>query len=165
MKFIIPIFIVFICFSCNSPSNSQASTDVSFTNPEVEVEENEQEIKAEKLEIKNEPIQIGTDEVLFKSFGTEPFWSAEVRKSGILFSKFGLDTMIFNYVEPQEAEGRPIEYYMTYFLEDQYGKKAQLIAKKAVDCGCSDGMSDKDYGYHAFFLYDNQMFEGCGQTK
>lgn len=163
MKFIIPIFIVFLCFSCNSPSNSQASTDVSFTNSEVNAEENQQEIKTETTKIKNEPIKIGTDNVLFKSFGTEPFWSAEVRKSGILFSKYGLDSITFKYVEPVGAESRPAEYFMTYFLEDQDGKPAQLIVKKAEDCGCSDGMSDKDYSYHAFFLYDNQMFEGCGE--
>ncbi|PIY07702.1 MAG: hypothetical protein COZ18_16065 [Flexibacter sp. CG_4_10_14_3_um_filter_32_15] len=156
MKFIIPIFILFICFACDSPSKSHASTDDS-------VSTNTETTQAEKINVKKEPIKIGTDEVLFKSFGTEPFWSAEVRKSGILFSKYGLDSITFKYVEPLGAESRPIEYFMTYFLEDQDGKPAQLIAKKAVDCGCSDGMSDKDYSYHTFFLYDNQMFEGCGK--
>lgn len=156
MKFIIPIFILLLSFACDSPSKSHASTDNSDKKAE----------KAEiQKEIKTESIKIGTDEVIFKGFGTEPFWNAEVRKSGILFSKFGLDTMIFNYTEPKAAEGRLIESHHTYFLEDQDGKKAQLIAKKAEDCGCSDGMSDKEYGYHVFFLYDNQMFEGCGEKS
>ncbi|WP_338814677.1 hypothetical protein V9L05_05405 [Bernardetia sp. Wsw4-3y2] len=163
MKFIIPIFIIFICFACNSPSNSQSNTDVSFTNSEVNVEENEQEIKTERTKLKNEPIKIGTDKVLFKSFGTEPFWSLEVRKSGILFSNSGIDSTLFAYKEPIAATARPVEYFMTYFLEDQDGKPAQLVVKKGEECPCSDGMSDKDYSYHAFFLYDNQMFEGCGE--
>lgn len=149
MKLIIPILILFACFSCNSPLKSHASTDDSVST---------------NTETKDEPIKIGTDKILFKSFGTEPFWSAEVRKSGILFSKYGLDSITFKYVEPIAAESRPVEYFMTYFLEDQYGKQAQLVAKKAEDCACSDGMSDKEYSYHTFFLYDNQMFEGCGET-
>ncbi|WP_375562503.1 COG3650 family protein [Bernardetia sp. OM2101] len=157
MKFIIPIFILFLCFSCDSPSKSHASTDES----DKKVEEKNEEQK----KVKKAPIQIGTDEVLFKSFGTEPFWSAEVRKSGILFSKYGLDSITFEYVEPKAAESRPIEYFMTYFLEDQDGKQAQLVVKKGEECACSDGMSDKDYGYHTFFLYDNQMFEGCGEKS
>lgn len=152
MKFIIPIFIVLFCFACNSPSKIHASTDNS--NEKVEI----------KTKVKEEAIQIGTDEVLFKGFGTEPFWNAEVRKSGILFSKYGLDSITFAYTKPVTAEGRQVEYFMTYFLEDQDGKQAQLIVKKGEDCACSDGMSDKDYSYHAFFLYDNQMFEGCGET-
>ncbi|WP_338769037.1 hypothetical protein WAF17_09050 [Bernardetia sp. ABR2-2B] len=157
MKFIIPIFILFTCFSCNSPSKSHASTDDS-------VSTNTETNQMEKTETKDEPIEIGTDKVLFKSFGTEPFWSAEVRKSGILFSKYGLDSITFKYVEPKEAEGRLIESHHTYFLEDQDGKQSQLVVKKTQGCGCSDGMSDKEYEYHTFFLYDNQMFEGCGSS-
>jgi len=157
MKFIIPIFILFICFACNSPSKSNASTQDSVsTNSETNTE-----VKAEKTETKDEPIKVETDSILFKCFGTEPFWSIEVRKSGILFS--GEDSTLFAFVEPISATARPVEYFMTYFLEDQNGNKAQLVAKKGEDFPCSDGMSDNEYQYHVSFLYKNQMFEGCGE--
>jgi len=159
MKFIIAIFILFLCFSCDSPSKSNASTQDSVsTNIETNTE-----VKAVKAEIKDEPIKIGTDSVLFKSFGTEPFWSVEVRKSGILFSNFE-DSTLFVYKEPISAVSRPIDYFMTYFLEDKNGNKAQLVAKKGENCPCSDGMSDNDYQYHVSFLYNNQMWEGCGES-
>ena len=154
MKYIIPIFILLFCFACDTPSKSHAST------ADTSVEE-----KIETKSIEKQTIKIGTDEVVFKAFGTEPFWNAEIRKSGILFSKFGLDSITFQYVEPQAAEGRLIESHYTYFLEDEYGKPAQLVVKNGYECACSDGMSDKDYKYHAFFLYDNQMFEGCGESS
>jgi uncharacterized membrane protein len=154
MKFIIPIFILFICFACNSNSKSDTSTkDSVSTNTETSTE----------VKIKNESITIGTDSVLFKSFGTEPFWSVEIRKSGVLFSNFE-DSTVFAFVEPVSASSRPVEYFMTYFLEDQNGNKAQLVAKKGENCPCSDGMSDNDYQYHVSFLYKNQMWEGCGST-
>jgi uncharacterized membrane protein len=150
MKFIIPIFIVFLCFSCNSPSKSHASIDNSLIN-------------TEKTESKDAPMQLGTDSVLFKCFGTEPFWNIQVRKSGILFSNFE-DSTLFAYKEPISAVSRPVEYFMTYFLEDQKGNKAQLVAQKGENCPCSDGMSDNDYEYHVSFLYKNQMWEGCGES-
>ena len=159
MKNIIPILILFLCFACDAPSKSHASTEDSL----VKETENQKEKTTEVPQ--KEPVKIGTDEVVFKSFGTEPFWSAEVRKSGILFSKFGLDSITFSYVALKEAEGRLIESHHTYFLEDENGKLGQLVVKKGYDCACSDGMSDKDYEYHAFFLYDNQMFEGCGEKS
>ncbi len=160
MKFIIPIFILFLCFACNSPSKSNATTQDSVnTNTQTSTE-----VKIEKTESKDEPIKIGTDSILFSAFGTEPFWGAEVRKSGVVFSISGMDSTLFTYTEPVPASSRPIEYFMTYFLEHKNGKKAQLVIKKGEDCPCSDGMSDNNYDYHAFFLYDNMMFEGCGNA-
>lgn len=157
MRFIIPIFILFICFACDSPSKSHANTDDSIST-------NVETIQAEKTDTKDEPIKIGTDKVVFKSFGTEPFWGVEVRKSGVVFSISGMDSTLFAYTEPVAASSRPVEYFMTYFLEDQNGKTAQLVVKKGENCPCSDGMSDNDYEYHVSFLYDNQMWEGCGET-
>jgi uncharacterized membrane protein len=158
MKFIIPIFILFLCFSCNSPSNSKSDTntqDSVSTNSEINTEV--------KIETKNELITVGTDSVLFKSSGTEPFWVVEVRKSGILFSNFE-DSTLFIHKEPISAVSRPVEYFMTYFLEDKEGNMAQLVAKRGENCPCSDGMSDNDYEYHVSFLYKNKMWEGCGET-
>lgn len=158
MKFIIPIFILIFCIACNSPSKSQSDTDVSFTNPDIDTTE------VDKTEVINEPIKVGTDEVLFRCFGTEPFWGIEIRKSGILFSNSGMDSTLFAYKEPIAATARPAEYFKTYFLESQDEKNAQLVLKKGEECACSDGMSDNEYEYHAFFLYENQMFEGCGRA-
>lgn len=157
MKFIIPIFILFFCIACSSPSKSQSDTDVSFTNSEIDT------TQVDKTEITNEPIVVGTDKILFRAFGTEPFWGTEVRKSGVIFSISGMDSTLFAYTEPVSASGRPEEYFKTYFLKHKNGKKAQLVIKKAEDCPCSDGMSDNEYEYHAFFLYDNMMLEGCGE--
>lgn len=159
MKNIIPTLVLFLCFACDAPSKSHANTEDSVTN----TTESQKEEKTETIEKKS--VKIGTDEIVFKAFGTEPFWNAEIRKSGILFSKFGLDSITFSYTEPKAAEGRLIDSHSTYFLEDEYGKPAHLVVKNGDDCACSDGMSDKDYEYHAFFLYDNQMFEGCGENS
>ncbi len=172
MKFIIYILTLFLCFACDSPSTSQASTDVSFTNSEVNskvntevnTEEDKEINQTKETEIKDNPIKIGTDKVLFKCFGTEPFWNITIRKSGILFANSGTDSIIFAYTEPIAAEGRKIDYHKTYFLEDQNAQKAQLTAKKSQNCPCSDGMSDNSYEYHVSFLYKNQLFEGCGSS-
>ncbi len=158
MKFIIPIFILFFCFACNSSSKSQANSDSSVDSV-ANISSSEKEI----TETKDEVIVVGTDSILFSAFGTEPFWGAEVRKSGVVFSISGMDSTLFAYTEPVPASSRPEEYFRTYFLEHKNGKKAQLVIKKGEDCLCSDGMSENDYEYHAFFLYDNMMMEGCGK--
>ena len=166
MKLIIFVCIFLLCFACNSPSTSQASTETdSFsTNSEIEVENNIDTVEVKEEENKVELIQIGTDKVLFSSFGTEPFWNIKIRKSGILFSVSGMDSTVFEYSEPIAAEGRTIDYFMTYFLEDQSGKPAQLVAKRSEKTPCSDGMSDNQYIYHVTFLYKNSMYEGCGEA-
>ncbi len=74
-----------------------------------------------------------------------------------------MDSTLFTYTEPVSASSRPVEYFRTYFLEHKNGKKAQLVVKKSEECACSDGMSEDNYAYHVFFLYDNIMWEGCGE--
>lgn len=162
MKFIIPIFILFLCFACNSPSKTQVDTDNSTDSVAMLSSNQEENIKTEKT--KEEPIVVGTDKILFSASGTEPFWGVEVRKSGVVFSISGMDSTLFTYTEPVSASSRPVEYFRTYFLEHKNGKKAQLVVKKGEECTCSDGMSENEYEYHAFFLYDNMMMEGCGSS-
>ncbi len=66
MKFIIPIFILFFCFACNSPSKNQANTDNSVDSV-AKVSSSEKEITV-TTETKDEPIVVGKDEILFRGW-------------------------------------------------------------------------------------------------
>jgi uncharacterized membrane protein len=99
-----------------------------------------------------------TDNQEFRVFGTEPFWSVEVRPSGIVYNSLATEEkQTFPYVTPLAANGRLPETVRVYRLGQQ--NNTLLIIRK-VD-NCSDGMSDNLYPYSGLFIQGNMVLEGC----
>ncbi|NJL61588.1 MAG: hypothetical protein HC903_06880 [Methylacidiphilales bacterium] len=96
----------------------------------------------------------------FISRGTEPFWSVEVTKRGIVYSTPDNRKQTFSYVEPISASGRTRDTVRVYQLR---GKNNILIIKKQNTC--SDGMSDREYPYSTTLILGNQVLDGCAEKK
>ncbi|WP_414526491.1 COG3650 family protein [Nodularia chucula] len=108
----------------------------------------------------NQPISSNdtTENLEFRAFGTEPFWSVDVSSSGIVYSSLGRDQKEdFPYVEPLGADGRFLETVRVYRLGE--ANNTMLIIRKANNC--SDGMSDNLYPYSALFIQGDMVLEGC----
>ncbi|MBW4554699.1 MAG: hypothetical protein KME59_01940 [Trichormus sp. ATA11-4-KO1] len=107
---------------------------------------------------KNHP----TDNQEFRAFGTEPFWSVNIRQSGIIYSSLSSDEkQTFSYVTPLAADGRLPDTVRVYRLQDKDKDNSMLIIRK-VDA-CSDGMSDNLYPYSALFIQGDMVLEGCAE--
>ncbi|MBD2354475.1 hypothetical protein H6G41_07515 [Tolypothrix sp. FACHB-123] len=97
----------------------------------------------------------------FIARGTEPFWSINVSKRGIVYTSPDKPKQTFPYVTPLKADGRTENLVRVYRLS---GKGNNLLIIKQVD-NCSDGMSDKKYAYSATAILGNRVLDGCAEKK
>ena len=96
----------------------------------------------------------------FTAVGTEPFWSVNVSRNGIVYSTPDAKNRKYPYTAPKAASNRPLDLLRVYKLT---GKTSGfLVIKKG---NCSDGMSDRVYPYDATLILGNQVLEGCAYKK
>ncbi|BAZ42656.1 hypothetical protein NIES4101_86250 [Calothrix sp. NIES-4101] len=99
----------------------------------------------------------------FISRGTEPFWSVQVTKNGIVYSTPEATKQTFPYVKPLSASGRTLDTVRVYRIRGRNNNNNILIIKKQDVC--SDGMSDKQYPYSTTFILGNTVLDGCAEKK
>jgi uncharacterized membrane protein len=89
-------------------------------------------------------------------YGTEPFWSVEIGQNDVRFTDPGMD-------EP--ALVQPIEHYASVLHSPRGSIVAGDISGFVSREMCSDGMSDRQYGWRIDFLRSGNgghfMFSGC----
>lgn len=105
------------------------------------------------------------DDILFRCFGTEPFWSAEVSAGSVHMKMMSEDLYKFDYSGIINAGGVTEDFIKIFRLENDSVKSAYLIIKKNEACKCSDGMSDNKYEYEAYLVIDNSAYYGCAVKK
>ncbi len=101
--------------------------------------------------------------VYFKGVGTEPFWGVEISGESIKFTSLseGLETFALPVVEPVRAADANVKLYRAR-------TEAGGLTVQIAQGDCSDGMSDKNYGYKVTVRIkrgidtDFRAFEGCG---
>ncbi len=98
-------------------------------------------------------------DTLYLVSGTEPFWSLAVARPHSIYTSADGDTLVFDFKEARQASARPEEYVQVFEL----GSEQQLVLRKANDCPCSDGMSDRAYPYQATLILAEKILEGCGR--
>jgi uncharacterized membrane protein len=89
--------------------------------------------------------------------GTEPFWSLQISKTENLIDYYNpmeQKTIHYLYADPKEETG-VIIYNSTE--ENNPKNKIQISIRKEK---CSDGMSDKEYGYRMDVITDRRL-SGC----
>ncbi|MGF1501823.1 MAG: COG3650 family protein [Paracoccaceae bacterium] len=92
--------------------------------------------------------------------GTEPFWAIELEVDGARLSRPDAGETEFSVAAAAPVRGRPdIE---TVWFAGPDGLPATLIVRRQY---CSDGMSDRTYGYAATFARESlarpEAFAGC----
>lgn len=88
----------------------------------------------------------------FKCVGTEPFWSINVEKSGIVFHHMDEEPMAYPYQPPQKQANSQV-------YETSTGdSKLKIIVTEGK---CSDGMSEGEYPYTVQVERDGQTYKGC----
>ncbi|MFB2738088.1 COG3650 family protein [Umezakia sp. BLCC-F208] len=101
-----------------------------------------------------------TEDKAFRAFGTEPFWSVDVRPSGVIYSSLAREEkQNFPYVKPLTADGRTPDTVQVYRLGNE---KTSMLIIREFD-SCSDGMSDKLHPYSALFVQGDMVLEGCAR--
>ena len=87
----------------------------------------------------------------FNLNGTEPFWGGTIRGQGLTLSRAGRpDVTVANPgVKAQGDVGTWSAGRLVFRLEPE---------------PCSDGMSDRQYGYRAEATIDGQVLRGCAAT-
>lgn len=109
--------------------------------------------------------QIASNKVeQFKVVGNEPFWSIDISQKGIVYSWVGneIKKQTFPYVNPQAAEGRPLDVVRVYRLR---GRADNLLIIQKANGFCSDTMSDKQYPYTATLILGRTVRTGCAEKK
>ncbi|MCG2461857.1 META domain-containing protein [Flavobacteriaceae bacterium F89] len=105
----------------------------------------------------------GSSTVYFKGVGTEPFWGVEISGEKIKFTSLseGLETFSTPAVEPVRAADADVKRYRAH-------TEGGELSVQITQGDCSDGMSDKNYGYKVTVQIkrgidtDFRNFEGCG---
>ncbi|MBE9012340.1 hypothetical protein IQ250_19260 [Pseudanabaenaceae cyanobacterium LEGE 13415] len=96
----------------------------------------------------------------FTVVGNEPFWNIEINSSGITYSTPEPKKVLFPYVAPLSAEGRPADLLRVYRLRGM--TSGTLVIRRGA---CSDTMSDRKYNYSATLVLGDTVKEGCAIKK
>jgi uncharacterized membrane protein len=99
------------------------------------------------------PIVVGPDySGDFDAVGTEPFWNVKVRAAGMTLSRPD---------HPDVATGNPgVRIDGDQGLFDAAAGERRLVLRLTPG-DCSDGMSDRHYGYLAEVWIDGETLKGC----
>lgn len=100
-------------------------------------------------------------DTLYLISGTEPFWGLTIARPRSIYTSADGDTLLFDFKEAHQASARPDGFVQVFDL----GQGQQLVLRKAGDCPCSDGMSDRAYPYQATLILAEKILEGCGRTQ
>lgn len=101
----------------------------------------------------------------FQCMGTEPFWGAEIGVDGSV-SYYDALTM----GEQQQADLTLAETASARFTPYHYVFEGAVTGHLIIDAqACSDGMSDRDFGWRAYLFADDReggrrFVEGCCMT-
>ena len=106
-------------------------------------------------------IQVRSD-TFFKATGTEPFWSVEISKSEIIFTSINESE---NFSAPYAAPILAADANVKLYRSKSDTAEIEITVSQE---NCSDGMSDKTYGYTTKVgikragANESQNLNGCG---
>ncbi|MEC9344147.1 MAG: SH3 domain-containing protein [Pseudomonadota bacterium] len=106
-----------------------------------------------------EPIEGTGVPVALTCGGTEPFWSLTFSQSRLRLSSPAEGDQVFDLAARTTAEGRYNRFALVATRADR-----RLTAVLARGPACSDGMSDRDYGWRIDLVDEAgelRLFEGC----
>lgn len=98
------------------------------------------------------------DTVEFVAHGTEPFWSVDVRRAGIVFSEPGHTGVAGPYEQPAR---RGAALVFRTVLHDTAATPLELTLEAGP---CNDSMSDREYAYAAVVRVGGRVLRGCGEA-
>lgn len=155
------VFLLALGATCTSDSKNREipqQTETSDTSSEASVNRQENKSEAVRQQGESPPEELDT---LYLISGTEPFWSLTLARPRSVYTSADGDTLVFDFKEARTASARQEEYLQVFEL----GNAQQLVLRKASNCPCSDGMSDKAYPYQATLILAEKILEGCGRVK
>lgn len=92
-----------------------------------------------------------------RAFGTEPFWAVDVHGSRLLYMTPDMpDGVALAATETPFARG-------TTWTGTHAGQPFSLTIREDDAGACNDGMSDREYQYHADFDIAGEELYGCGE--
>ncbi|MCG9792626.1 META domain-containing protein [Flavobacterium algicola] len=146
-----PIFILFLILSCSNIRRQISSNEVSLNTID----------SAQSTEHNNRMNEINTsDNIYFKSSGTEPFWGLTISDKGIVITTI-TDSIIVPHTTPVQAMDSNVKMYKTET------DSAQLTIQIS-QLQCSNAMSGELSPYAVSVTYKDktklsaQKLEGCG---
>ena len=97
------------------------------------------------------------DTLAFHAIGTEPFWSLDVGPSGGRFTTPD-DTLGLRFPSVTvDASGDTLHW--------QASTERATLDARLWRGSCSDGMSDRDWPYHAAVRVDSMAYRGCAEPR
>jgi uncharacterized membrane protein len=91
-------------------------------------------------------------------YGTEPFWSLFLEEDFDIFEAMGEGAHGLDRLAQQRRDG----HFSVAWLRDATGERLTLSVSTAL---CSDGMSDRDFGFAALLLIESpgdfRYMQGC----
>lgn len=91
-------------------------------------------------------------DVSYRLLGTEPFWSVDMTRDGLVYTRLGADTIQFPF---GELRRRPRNDEM-WTSSGGHEIMARVSRRQ-----CSDGMSDRVYRFTARVVIDGEQLDGC----
>jgi uncharacterized membrane protein len=99
---------------------------------------------------------------IFRCVGNEPGWTLDIRTDSLVFvGDYGEIHDGFPAVTPRTGDGL---WYWEAEKRGESGEFARIVALVARD-SCSDGMSDRVYGYRARVIYGAKAWIGCADRR
>ena len=96
----------------------------------------------------------------FRCVGNEPGWSLAIRPDSLVFvGDYGEIRASYPAVVPRTGEG--LWYYETENTAAPSGYSRLTVV--VVRDSCSDGMSDRTYGYRTRLIHDLKGYVGCAE--
>lgn len=95
--------------------------------------------------------------------GTEPFYSLDINTTTNRLrhsTPTNPTGNLYRITRPRQAQG--IQTNMAFVVKGTLSDvSATLLSSQLTGHTCSDGMSDRAYGYHLVFTRRSQVFYGC----
>ncbi|KQV64590.1 hypothetical protein [Rhizobium sp. Root1220] len=89
------------------------------------------------------------------ALGTEPFWAVRIRADAVTFSRPGKDDVKSANPGPVTVEGGAVW---------TVGGGPSPFKLTLLKAECSDGMSDRNYGFRATLVFDSKTLYGCAAS-
>ncbi len=164
-KVLLTITAAFILVACNQPSNTNTNTsETSTSTTKPPVQNSDAKPPASTSTNASKAIK-DKGKLLQKGSGTEPFWHVEVAsKKIIIYSLATMDTLVFDYVKPRNASGRPAGIVDVYELKNEQMEATIVfngMLSNVKNCYCMDGMSDNKYSHSVVVITPENVLEGC----
>ena len=101
----------------------------------------------------------------FDCGGTEPFWSLDIQRGGMILERPDAARVIYRYVAPRTARGTTLDFVRVYQTTARRGAARPMTLVVRQDASCSDGMSDTAYSHSITLISAAEVLEGCCRLR